>query len=859
MFNSSTSAEPVSGQQNLSKLRCVLLMEVVNIEQTIENLDIEKKQSLIRQLDRRMREVLVRWYGRLIDRVDATLLVFDHPAQAIGFAMDYLRTLRDISDSNSLLLQARFGLHVGDVLIIKSTAEQISDGLGTDTIDIEEATRLITYQLMSIALPGQILVSEFGKVLAQPRLDQLGETAEHLRWMLHGAYRFASTGTSMTIYEVGDQAFSPLKAPPASNRAWPEQSLLKKPMSLIIGSLAAVAILIGLVSHWRDNSSSFEFQARDRIVLADLQNLTAAGQLTPVIESALRIGLEQSPHFNLIDSGKIDQIKQRMLRSQAPVDKQLGAEIAQRESAKALIFPTLSETNGGLQISIEVLDPDTMKIVIDDQLGNLSTTTLLPALDTLIKNLRRTFGESDQSITQLSEPLTRIASANIEALADYALAQRAIDQRQFPVAIDYLQNALEKDSDFSLALTRLAQLNLEFLNDVEKAKPYFERLKKIPSRLNQRNKLLTDAMYATAYLPATAYQRWQDLLQTYPDADQAHYRLGQIALWINHNPDAAVRHFNNAVNSAATRNAAQRALTIAYAMSGDTTAAAAALKKVTLDITSTASQNDPILQRVLTYLAIDDTSRAIQSIDQASLNNLPATLISLRLGEVKAYQGNYQDAAADFSRITSALPASENALDSYIMQRAKFNQAIIALGLADKKDVDASIATGQREQARKLLLAIINNPIKGNVDDSWVYSGNVDLQNALIGIIAWENRMPDIVDAAYSSLRSVLERPDDSPGRRLTQSFDCLKKHDEDIASAQMCIEALMTTNEYFLHRIVLHELHMRAGDLDSAAIQAQWLKVHQSQGLIELPDQASFMYVLTGIDRLYGAESAAL
>ena len=78
------------------QVRTLLLTDLVDSTQLVEKLGDSAAAELFRAHDRMVLELQQRWRGRLIDRSDGLLLLFERPIDALGFALDYVRGLRDL-------------------------------------------------------------------------------------------------------------------------------------------------------------------------------------------------------------------------------------------------------------------------------------------------------------------------------------------------------------------------------------------------------------------------------------------------------------------------------------------------------------------------------------------------------------------------------------------------------------------------------------------------------------------------------------------------------------------------------------------------------------------------------------------
>jgi class 3 adenylate cyclase len=84
------------------QVRTLLLTDLVDSTTLVERLGDGPAAALFREHDRLVLELQQRWRGRLIDRSDGLLLLFERPVDALGFALDYNRGLRALDDRPEL-------------------------------------------------------------------------------------------------------------------------------------------------------------------------------------------------------------------------------------------------------------------------------------------------------------------------------------------------------------------------------------------------------------------------------------------------------------------------------------------------------------------------------------------------------------------------------------------------------------------------------------------------------------------------------------------------------------------------------------------------------------------------------------
>ena len=343
------------------QVRTLLLTDLVDSTTLVERLGDQTAAELFRAHDRIVLELQQRWRGRLIDRSDGLLLIFERPIDGLGFALDYVRGLRDLGREHKQALQARAGLHVGEVLVWENSLDAVR--LGSKSLEVEGLAKPLAGRLMALARPGQILLSATAEPLAHRAARELGERGELLVWKSYGRWRFKGLPEAQDVHEVGEPGLAPLRMPAHTPKAWRDLPLWRRPAALAAETL----LLAGLVlSGWflTRPQPAIAFNERDWVVVGDLRNLTGNPRLDDSLEQAFRISLEQSRYVNVLSDLKVRETLQRMQKkTDAQVDRAAGSEIALRDGARALLLPTVAEVGGRLRVSTEVIDPRTQTTV----------------------------------------------------------------------------------------------------------------------------------------------------------------------------------------------------------------------------------------------------------------------------------------------------------------------------------------------------------------------------------------------------------------------------------------------------------------------------------------------------------------
>ncbi|MGO1071091.1 putative peptide modification system cyclase [Lysobacter sp. CA199] len=514
------------------QLRTLLLTDLCDSTTLVERLGDGPAADLFREHDRLVLALQQRWRGRLIDRSDGLLLLFERPIDGLGFALDYARGLREMGGPRKLELKARAGLHVGEVLTWRNSDEAVK--VGAKPVEVEGLAKPMAGRLMATARPGQILLSAVAEPLAHRAARELGERGQQLLWKSHGRWRFKGVPEPQEIYEVGEPGIAPLRSPPNGPKAWRDVPLWRRPAALAaeIAVLAAVATGVWFATR---PQPAIAFSQRDWVVVGDLRNLTGQSVLDDSLEQAFRISLEQSRYVNVLSDLKARDTLDRMRRKPDTVlDRSVASEIALRDGARAVILPTVAEVGGRVRFSAEVIDPHTQTTVYAQSADGTGAGSALSSIDSVTAGLREQLGEAMQSIERDSEPLPKVATGNLDALRAYALGLKSFGRNRYSEALQYFNRAIEIDPKFALAYLGGLRSHLGGV-DSQAARGFLDRAVELRDHLPPRDALYLDAWVAE-FGPRpeqTAPQKWKLVASLYPDYYGGHFNYAWDSFLIN--------------------------------------------------------------------------------------------------------------------------------------------------------------------------------------------------------------------------------------------------------------------------------------------------------------------------------------
>ena len=167
------------------------------------------------------------------------------------------------------------------------------------------------------------------------------------------------------------------------------------------------------------------------------------------LDAAFRISLEQSRYVNLVSELQIRDTLGRMEKPEdTKIDRAIGAEIALREGARALILPSVAEIGGRVHVTAEVIDPHTQATVYVDSTDGVGLESILPSVGKVSDDLRERLGETLASTQASTTPLPKVTTANLDALRAYALSLKAYQEGHRAEALSLLNQAIRDRSGF---------------------------------------------------------------------------------------------------------------------------------------------------------------------------------------------------------------------------------------------------------------------------------------------------------------------------------------------------------------------------------------------------------------------------
>ncbi|MCH7720167.1 MAG: hypothetical protein IH988_04145 [Planctomycetes bacterium] len=181
----------------------VLLTDLVGSTRLIDTVGNLRASEIFEREEEEGSRLIKEFHGKEIDRSDGVLCVFSRTIDAVRFSLSYHEKLRTLSEELDETLQARVGLHLGDVVQSQTHPGRIH-GL----------PKPIAARICALAIAGQTLLSRAAHDVAKAAARGARDMPPDTRWEVHGEYALKGTKEHIVVCEVGREGVAPFKRPP---------------------------------------------------------------------------------------------------------------------------------------------------------------------------------------------------------------------------------------------------------------------------------------------------------------------------------------------------------------------------------------------------------------------------------------------------------------------------------------------------------------------------------------------------------------------------------------------------------------------------------------------------------------------
>ncbi len=318
-----------------------------------------------------------------------------------------------------------------------------------------------------------------------------------------------------------------------------------KPVWIAAGavSLAAVAVAI-----WLLGKPGMAFENRDKLMVADVENLTGDPVFDLALRTAIEADLQQSPYVAIFDKPQIGETLKLMRKDAATkIDEALGYDVCRFGGVRAFVLPRILSAGNAYELEAILIDPvkrrhiDRIRVTARGR-----EEVLLKAIDALSNKLRSHLGESLKSIEKANRPVTQVTTSSWDALNSFSLGQARWQNGKVQDAAKFFELAIEKDPQFVEAHGSLGLVLIQFLRQEAKGQEELRRALKLAEAQDYPERDLLKLKAVNRQFvdkdPQRALEEYRTLREVYPDHMPAWNNSGRILQSLGRFDEAAAMY-----------------------------------------------------------------------------------------------------------------------------------------------------------------------------------------------------------------------------------------------------------------------------------------------------------------------------
>ncbi len=237
----------------------------------------------------------------------------------------------------------------------------------------------------------------------------------------------------------------------------------RKPLAV---SAAAATLALVAVAVWLLERPGLAFERRDKVMVADAQNMAGDPVFDVALRTAIEAALQQSPFAVVFDRGQIaDTLRLMRADPASRVDEALAVDVCRFAGVKAFVQPRILAAGAAFELEAVLVDPARRRHVDRVRVAARGREdVLLHGIDALARRVRSKLGESVKSIEAAARPIATVTTSSWEALNYFSRAQAKRTEGKNKEAVALFELALAQDPKFVAARGSMALLLVQFLD-----------------------------------------------------------------------------------------------------------------------------------------------------------------------------------------------------------------------------------------------------------------------------------------------------------------------------------------------------------------------------------------------------------
>jgi len=249
-----------------------------------------------------------------------------------------------------------------------------------------------------------------------------------------------------------------------------QQASRRQVRRLAIWASVVLAVLFVALGAWqvtrRLQLRPQELAQRPLVLIGEFENRTGEPVFDNTLSEMFSSTLQQSRFLAVFPTSRLVDVLRRMGRPpRERINEGIGREICQREGLQGLLLGSITRLGSKYVLIARVEAPSGSDIVTAEK--SAASADDIPAqVDAIAEALRRTLGESLESLKQHSIPLAQVTSPSLDAVRYYTSGKQELYGGDLRQAVVMFTKALELDPKFAMAHEYLG-LTYQHLDDLD--------------------------------------------------------------------------------------------------------------------------------------------------------------------------------------------------------------------------------------------------------------------------------------------------------------------------------------------------------------------------------------------------------
>jgi DNA-binding winged helix-turn-helix (wHTH) protein/tetratricopeptide (TPR) repeat protein len=304
--------------------------------------------------------------------------------------------------------------------------------------------------------------------------------------------------------------------------------------------IAAVVVLLvaaaGGVYVWMHRPHS----VLRKVLLTQFENHTGESVFDDLLETGLRIDLEQSPFIEVMSNSMVAEVLESMKKpAGTALTLDVAREVCERENYQVLLSGSLVRVGSEFLLSVEATSCATGQSIAAGKIRVSNESDVLGAMDTLSRKLRADLGESSRQIAEFQVPLVLATTSSLQALRAYTQGLESLDSGDGKGAQILFERAIGLDETFASAWRALG-LDYYERGDFVQATASIQRAYELRAHTTERERfdieIANNAFGLWDFEGAIASMQLYN--RTYPDNAENWYGLARMYSALGEYPQA---------------------------------------------------------------------------------------------------------------------------------------------------------------------------------------------------------------------------------------------------------------------------------------------------------------------------------